>query len=177
VTNARRFLCLLALVACGKDVDIGGTTDAGVADGAPDSNVLDAGGSSSVCEPCAASSECAANVACAHLTSAAAEGFCLRTCANATCDADDLCTDTTTSTGDAVKACVPRTVMCTPAPPPQPQPDGAPLERCGDLVGPTISAQCHSCERTSADCQANGCYGGYWCDTTTRRCQRPPTCS
>ncbi|HEY8075360.1 MAG TPA: hypothetical protein VIF62_14650 [Labilithrix sp.] len=168
----RRAVLLLTLAACGKDVDLGGTTEAGSTE-----IPADAGGTSAVCEPCASSSECAETAVCAHLSSGAAEGFCLRYCGNTTCDADDTCTPTTSSTGDGVKACVPKIAMCMPAPPPPAQADGAPLERCGDLVGPTISAECHSCEESAPTCQKNGCYGGYWCDTTTRRCQRPPTCA
>ncbi len=163
----RPVLCLLALVACGKDVDLGGSTDA---------SIPDAGGSV-VCEPCASSSECASGGTCAHLTASSAEGFCLRTCATATCDADDACTSTTSTTGETLRACVPKTGVCSPARPPPVQPDGAPLERCGDLVGPTVSAQCHACQAGSSTCQPNGCYGGYWCDTTIRRCQRPPACT
>jgi hypothetical protein len=44
---------------------------------------------------------------------------------------------------------------------------------CGSLVAPTITASCNSCG--SQTCQANGCYGGWWCDTSTKRCQAAPT--
>lgn len=44
---------------------------------------------------------------------------------------------------------------------------------CGPLVAPSVSATCRSCSGQS--CQPNGCYGGYWCNTTTNRCEAPPT--
>jgi hypothetical protein len=43
---------------------------------------------------------------------------------------------------------------------------------CGTLVGPDISSCCHSC--SGQTCQANGCYGGWWCNTDTCHCQQPP---
>jgi len=42
-------------------------------------------------------------------------------------------------------------------------------------VGPTVSAGCSSCSSSSSSCQANGCYGGWYCDTSTDKCQSPPT--
>lgn len=47
------------------------------------------------------------------------------------------------------------------------------LTTCGTLVAPSVPASCHSC--TSQTCQPNGCYGGWWCNTSTNRCQSPPT--
>jgi hypothetical protein len=35
----------------------------------------------------------------------------------------------------------------------------------------TASCSCSS----SSGCAANGCYGGWWCDTTTNRCHSPPS--
>jgi len=52
--------------------------------------------------------------------------------------------------------------------------DGSTTNVCGDLVGPTIDAGCRACSASSDDCQANGCYGGYWCDTDEIDCKAPP---
>ncbi len=46
---------------------------------------------------------------------------------------------------------------------------------CGTLVGPTVKAGCSSCSGSSSTCQANGCYGGWYCDTSTDKCQAAPT--
>ena len=47
---------------------------------------------------------------------------------------------------------------------------------CGTLVPPTTTAQCTSCASGShPDCQVNGCYGGWFCDTSTNHCHQPPS--
>jgi hypothetical protein len=40
------------------------------------------------------------------------------------------------------------------------------------LIAPTVPAACTGC--STSRCQANGCYGGSWCDATTRECHRKP---
>jgi hypothetical protein len=44
---------------------------------------------------------------------------------------------------------------------------------CGSLAGPTVTAGCHC--SSSKSCAANGCYGGWWCNTATNKCQAAPT--
>jgi hypothetical protein len=54
---------------------------------------------------------------------------------------------------------------------------GDPQPDAGDstgLVPPNQSACCTSCAAGSS-CQANGCYGGYFCDASRCRCVPPPT--
>jgi len=54
---------------------------------------------------------------------------------------------------------------------------GLDVTKCGDLVAPSVDAGCRACSRDASDCQANGCYGGYWCDTTSVDCHSAPlTC-
>jgi predicted phosphodiesterase len=53
--------------------------------------------------------------------------------------------------------------------------DAGPVNTCGSLVGPSTVAQCKSCSSYSSSCQPNGCYGGWWCDTSDNKCQAPPT--
>jgi hypothetical protein len=56
-------------------------------------------------------------------------------------------------------------------------PDGGTVTSCGNLVAPSIDAGCRACDKTASDCQANGCYGGYWCDVAITDCHVPPkTC-
>jgi hypothetical protein len=43
---------------------------------------------------------------------------------------------------------------------------------CAAYAGPTVSAACHAC--LSRPCQANGCFGGYYCDTSTWTCHPQP---
>jgi hypothetical protein len=57
---------------------------------------------------------------------------------------------------------------------PPPPCDAGPPGACGTAVGPTVTASCTSCG-TMSTCQANGCYGGWWCDTATNKCEPMPT--
>jgi cardiolipin synthase len=59
-----------------------------------------------------------------------------------------------------------------PPPPPPPPAEDAGTEdsgsTCEGYASPTTSASCTGC--SGSDCQANGCYGGYWCNESTRAC-------
>ena len=156
------FAAILALAAsapawgCGTDVDIGGTADL-----------------SADCEPCARTLDCHATSACAQY---AGNAYCATLCPKGTeCDATESCTVVTNTSGASVQACLPSSGKCPTAPPP-PGPDGSVPTRCGADNGPTIPSACHSCKAGVGTCQANGCYGGWWCNTTTNDCVRPPKC-
>jgi hypothetical protein len=43
---------------------------------------------------------------------------------------------------------------------------------CAAYAAPTTSAACHAC--LSRPCQANGCFGGWYCDTSTWMCHPLP---
>jgi cardiolipin synthase len=49
---------------------------------------------------------------------------------------------------------------------------------CTAYVAPATQSTCKS-TCTDSSCQQNGCYGGYWCDTTTEKCVAAPpsTCT
>lgn len=47
-------------------------------------------------------------------------------------------------------------------------------EICGSVVGPDVMAPCTSCSKLGKPCQTNGCYGGWWCNGQTMKCQAPP---
>ena len=57
------------------------------------------------------------------------------------------------------------------APPEDAGPDAV-VVPCGSYVGPSTPATCHACGTRA--CQANGCYGGYWCETWTSTCHPEP---
>jgi hypothetical protein len=163
-------------VACGIDVDLGGTADSG----APDTSIAEGGANDALapdatlgdqCDPCNAVPDCAPKFTCAQF---AGDTYCGALCDGGTgCGSTEACQTVTTSAGGRASACVPKGGTCAAAPPP-PAKDGGVLTQCGDLVGPTVDAGCHSCGRFSNDCQPNGCYGGWWCNTYTHYCQRPP---
>jgi hypothetical protein len=41
-------------------------------------------------------------------------------------------------------------------------------------AGPNTPANCHAC--SGQNCQPNGCYNGYVCDTVTDKCKAPNSC-
>ncbi|AKV00746.1 hypothetical protein AKJ09_07409 [Labilithrix luteola] len=68
--------------------------------------------------------------------------------------------------------CVPRGDVCSSSP--GAQDGGNASGTCGTLVGPDVTSNCTSCTGKK-NCQTNGCFGGWWCDTATKRCQAPPS--
>jgi hypothetical protein len=159
----------LAFGGCGTNVNLGGTADAGTFDAAPSPEEL-----AELCEPCASALACPVSADCVQI--AGTNTFCATTCPRGTeCDVDDLCQLVVRAPdGDTVRACIPKAGACAVAKPPTPTTDSAPVVQCGKLDGPTVPAACKSCDKDDKDCQKNGCYGGWWCNTTTNRCQKPP---
>jgi cardiolipin synthase A/B len=102
------------------------------------------------------------------------------------------CTSVTTTDGGAPHADAGPPPATDSGPPPQvdagapPQPDAAPPQSdaatgdadataedsgstCPGYASPTTAASCTGC--SGSDCQANGCYGGYWCNESTSACE------
>jgi hypothetical protein len=152
-----------------------GSTDGTVA---PDS-----GPGSRECPACVTDTDCASGSVCAQFQG---DTFCAQSCGSANaCPSGRSCSIETTYNGKQVSVCIPDGNACGPsmAPmdagcPPAPACDaGSSSDMCGSLVGPTVSSTCSSCGSSSSSCQPNGCYGGWWCDTSTSRCQMPPSTS
>jgi hypothetical protein len=60
---------------------------------------------------------------------------------------------------------------------PPPSDDGGtqpPPSGCPGWADPNTTASCSSCKQGSSGCQSNGCYGGWWCNTSTNKCQAAP---
>jgi hypothetical protein len=156
-----------SFTACSTDVDLGGTTDAGPLDTGPgDGELADS------CEPCASADSCTAGATCAKI--AGTLSFCVNLCPlGSECSTDELCELLPTTTDASARACTPKTHTCAAAVPPTA--DGTTVtDHCGNLDGPTITAACKSCDKDDSDCQHNGCYGGWWCNTSSSKCQKPP---
>jgi hypothetical protein len=177
VTRARPSIALASLLAfaagaCGRDVDLGGSIDAAL-----DATFVDAApvASPTDCTPCLTPTECGSGSTCGLV---AGDLYCAKECDFADdCGSGEKCASIDLPDAGTRKACVPPSGACPPASGVL-LPDGAPAERCGALVAPDVDGGCAACSATSTDCQANGCYGGYWCDTSIRDCQRPPkTCN
>jgi hypothetical protein len=55
--------------------------------------------------------------------------------------------------------------------------DGALRDPCGLYVPPASPSTCRACDAGASDCQKNGCYGGYWCESAVKDCHEPlPAC-
>ena len=120
------------------------------------------------CKPCVTSQDCAGAV-CAQL---AGDSYCVSTCPGGNeCSADTSCVPVTDVGGQQLSACVPRSDVCGG---PSVVDAGTSTGICGTLVGATTPASCQSC-RGKPSCQANGCYGGWLCNTATSQCQSPPS--
>jgi hypothetical protein len=151
----------LTLAGCGADVNLGGAVDAA-------SDAI--AGEALPCEPCEVATDCRSGLVCAQF---AGDTFCATGCApgQSPCAVGEVCSSLRSTAGAEVTACAPASDTCAPAP----ATDGG--STCGQLNGPTVPSECSSCGKYSDDCQRNGCYGGWWCNTATRRCQAPPkTC-
>jgi hypothetical protein len=48
---------------------------------------------------------------------------------------------------------------------------------CEGYADPYTTAECDCTASDQSECQPNGCYNGYWCDTTTDRCKAYPPSS
>ena len=146
-------LALAALVAaCANDG--GSTTEAGA------------------CVPCVSDNDCNGAV-CAQL---GGDSYCAAPCPNGNeCTSDQQCMTVSSITGDALSVCV--QTASTTCGPNTTDDAGAPPTSCPGLADPSTTATCTSCTQYNQPCQANGCYGGWWCNTQTNKCQQPPaTC-
>ena len=142
-----------------------------------------AGGSNPSCPVCTTDQDCNGGI-CAQFGS---DIFCAPSCDNGgSCSSDRTCTVETSAAGDQVSVCVPNDNACGATPqdigggagnctPTTPVDAGDP-NQCGTYVGPAESSTCTSCTSSSSSgCQANGCYGGWWCDTATNKCHSAPS--
>jgi hypothetical protein len=136
---------------------------------------------SGLCTQCTTNADCKGGAVCAQFQG---DTFCAAACPNeGQCTGSTTCTVETSYAGDQLSVCVPDGNLCgMPAGPvsdggqPMNACDAAPATACGTLVGPTTKASCTSCTSSSqSTCGANGCYGGWWCDTSDSKCHAPPT--
>ena len=160
--------------ACGANVDLGGTADAGLPDTSASDRSAVADNDNDDCEPCASAANCA-GAACILVspngTTQSGNLYCATLCPiGSECDSNETCSAATTSDGTNTRACAPMAGTCPTAVEPSAT-DGAPLDRCGVLTSPDVPSTCRSCRY---DCQPNGCYAGWWCNTEKLRCERPP---
>jgi hypothetical protein len=138
-------------------------------------NAVAPGGTS--CSVCAIDSDCAGGV-CSQLGGAS---YCASACSTgADCAAGEQCLSVSAVTGDPATVCVQvASTTCGPNVQPPPTPDSGPTNSCPGFADPNTASSCTSCTtKTQSNCQANGCYGGWWCNEQTQKCeQAPANCS
>jgi hypothetical protein len=173
-------------VGCATQPDAIWSDDAGAP--APDTGVSDtglsdtaSGGDSAtvspvLCPPCVTSNDCSGGV-CTQLGS---DSYCAPACATGgSCATGRTCMPETSFSGQQVDVCVADDNACgVPAGPTGGGDSGTtppPSNTCGTLVGPTVTSTCNSCSSSSSTCQANGCYGGWWCNTASSKCETAPS--
>ena len=125
------------------------------------------------CPACVIDSDCTGGGICSQI---GGDSYCAKPCPNGNeCDSKHTCQNVTTVAGDEAAGCVPNNNACG-TPPQPPSSDGGtpPPNTCPGLADPTTTAGCSSCSQNSKSCQPNGCYGGWWCNTQTMKCQTPP---
>ncbi len=127
-----------------------------------------------ICPPCVTSSDCSNGSVCSQI---GGDSYCAKACPNGNeCDSTHTCQTVSTIDGTEANVCVPNNNACgTPPQPPSSDGGAPPPNTCPGLADPTTTAGCSSCSKTSKTCQPNGCYGGWWCDTQTLKCQAAPT--
>jgi hypothetical protein len=142
--------------------------------GSSDSGVRVDGSNGSSCRVCVIDSDCAGGV-CAQL---GGDSYCASSCtSSADCPTGEQCESVASIAGDQVSVCVDlSSTQCGLNPQQQPPSGdaGAPSSTCPGWADPTTAAACSSCKQGSNGCQPNGCYGGWWCNTSTNKCQQAP---
>lgn len=169
----------LAAAAAALTTVVSAVAFSGCADNADTATGFEAGAGNPSCPVCVSDQDCNGGV-CAQFGS---DIFCAPACPNGNeCSSDRTCTVETSASGDQVSVCVPNDNACgSDGTDDQSDAgcggsaDAGDPNQCGTLVGPPETAGCSACAAGSSSCQANGCFGGWWCDTATNHCQAPPT--
>ena len=154
------------------------------------------GGASADCTLCMTTTECKGAV-CAQF---AGDSYCAADCTTAMCPTDHACMAVSTVEGTPASVCIPVTNACgsgsttsssssstgagttsssststtSSSTGATTSSSGGPPDTCGVLVGPAVQAGCNGCVTAGKPCQANGCWGGWWCNTSLHACQPPP---
>ncbi len=166
-----------------QDVDglASGTTDVTVPADVQDAKTVDTiplkdtQTTASDCHECLSSDECATGWFCAQFQGSS---YCAKDCSAATCTTGHACTASSSTAGDQLKVCVPSSQPCGGT---VGNPDAVIADTssapdinsltCGSLVGPAASS---CCKCAGKSCAANGCYGGWFCNVPTCKCNPAP---
>jgi hypothetical protein len=130
------------------------------------------------CTQCTTTSECGSGESCAQF---GGDSFCVKDCNPGMCASGEACVPLSTQEGQQAEVCVSTVHPCgDPNMQPTGSDGGAPgsdattSNACGSLIPPDMAAGCNSCSSGRHTCAANGCYGGWYCNSDTNRCQAAP---
>ncbi len=124
------------------------------------------------CPPCVKDADCPDGSRCGQL---GGDSYCAPDCSQGqACSADRSCGAVNTAEGAQASLCVLRAGVCGTTGATTSTASGT--MTCGSLDGPDTKACCHGCGK-GKPCQANGCYGGWWCNHDSCACQAPPDLS
>jgi hypothetical protein len=179
--------------------DAGSGRDGSIADSGTDAGVgrVDAGSDGGVgsvtCLVCVTSNDCGPQAACVQY---GGSDYCAQLCgACSNCASNQDCILAVAFNGVEAQVCVPESANCNGLPgcllcPMDTNCDfstgtcsaeddgglsGSDSGSCGTFEPPSVASCCTSCAVGGGNCQPNGCYGGWWCDSATCRCHAPPT--
>ena len=170
---------VLIVVGCGarrRDVPDGGS-DASTSDAASN------GTGTFRCVGCLNDTDCGGGDECVQF---GLDTACGPPCSpDGACAAGASCQLSTSVDGEQAQICVPDVGACggSPADDGGVLADGGTLDSdagtpamCGGLAAPTTTSCCTSCTTSTGTrtCQANGCYGGWWCNSASCHCQTAP---
>jgi hypothetical protein len=180
--------------SCGPSTGNGGanvaSTTAG-SGGASGASTTAGSGGASPCQMCVTSAACGVNAACGQF---GGDSYCAPDCSDGqSCAAGSACMALSSIEGNPEQLCIPITNPCggssssatssgpgsgdTTSSGPgatSSATSGGDSGTCGVLDGPNVTASCTSCTKYHMTCQQNGCYGDYWCNTSTLVCQPSP---
>jgi hypothetical protein len=132
---------------------------------------LDSGVTLGPCVSCVVDADCAGQ----RCVQRDGDSFCTAECSGeGTCPAGNACASATTAEGGSVQVCVPPPGTCTSSAGEAdagPDVDSCPWEKPEDPG---------CCKCTGSNCQANGCYGGWFCNREKCQCHAPtqvPSCA
>jgi len=157
---------VMGCAQAGEGIDDGGSSLDGTAIDVASPNPT-------TCPPCLSDTDCQNGWICSQFGS---DSYCAEPCPNGNeCDSTHTCQAVTTASGDEESVCIPNGNACGATQQPPSNDAGPPPNTCPGLASPTTMASCSSCSQTSKTCQPNGCYGGWWCNTMSDKCQAAPT--
>ena len=166
--------------AGGTSAAKGGSNGAGASAAGPGGAGGGGGAAASSCVACVTEMDCTGGGMCAQF---AGSDYCAPPCgAGMQCASGSMCATVVDYQGKQVDVCVPVTSCgsglggasgASGTGGAGPGAGGSPpTEMCGSLAGPSV-AGCCSCSAGNT-CAANNCYGGWWCNHDSCKCQPAP---